>query len=136
MHYKEWGAYNVHDPACIKARRISKKQLTGKWEIIQLKESTCKRGTYAGQILWGENRLAEEEVCVSKTYVFEEDGRINGFLDGRWSYQNNCLKLDLGDISSPELIVHRGLDWENGFETLLFTGLDRNGYSIWGKKIS
>ncbi|MDD3431718.1 MAG: hypothetical protein PHF38_06795 [Bacteroidales bacterium] len=61
-HYKDWGTYNVHDLACIKTRKITKKQLTGKWEIIQLKESTYKRGTYAGQILWGENRFRSQWV--------------------------------------------------------------------------
>ncbi|MDD2559997.1 MAG: arabinan endo-1,5-alpha-L-arabinosidase [Bacteroidales bacterium] len=142
MHVREvfwttegWPVFSPERYAGIKTRKITKKQLTGKWEIIQLKESSYKRGTYAGQILWGENRLAEEEICLSKTYVFNDDGSVEGFLNGKWSYQNNCLTLNLDDMHSSELLVHRGLDWENYRETVLFAGLDRNGCSIWGKKI-
>ncbi|MDR0658194.1 MAG: hypothetical protein LBG18_04580, partial [Mediterranea sp.] len=31
--------------------------------------------------------------------------------------------------------IFAGQDWENEKETILFTGLDRNGRSVWGKKI-
>lgn len=131
----DWPVFSPERYGGIKASRINKKQLAGKWEIIKLKESTYKRLTYAGQILWGENRLADEEICISKYFVFNEDGSVEGFLDGNWSYQNNCLILNLDDMHSSELLVHRGLDWENSCETLLFTGLDKNGCSVWGKKI-
>ncbi|WP_373758957.1 lipocalin-like domain-containing protein, partial [Bacteroides heparinolyticus] len=33
------------------------------------------------------------------------------------------------------LIVFAGHDWENETETILFTGLDSRGRSVWGKRI-
>jgi len=57
-------------------------------------------------------------------------------VQGQWKMQaNNVLSLQIGTFKVQELFVHEGFDWENNHETLLFTGLDSNGYSIWGKKI-
>ena len=33
------------------------------------------------------------------------------------------------------LIIFAGHDWENETETILFTGLDSRGCSVWGKRI-
>jgi len=33
------------------------------------------------------------------------------------------------------LVVFNGHDWENETRTLLFTGIDENGCSVWGKRI-
>jgi arabinan endo-1,5-alpha-L-arabinosidase len=33
------------------------------------------------------------------------------------------------------LVTFAGHDWENQTETILFTGLDKNGRTVWGKRV-
>lgn len=41
----------------------------------------------------------------------------------------------IGGETLKNLIVFAGHDWENETETVLFTGLDSRGRSVWGKRI-
>lgn len=41
----------------------------------------------------------------------------------------------LGKEEIKNLIIFAGHDWENEAETILFTGLDSWGRSVWGKRI-
>lgn len=43
------------------------------------------------------------------------------------------IKSDSEKIEN--LIIFAGHDWENETETILFTGLDSRGCSVWGKRI-
>jgi len=64
-----------------------------------------------------------------------KNGKMYG-SDGHWSYSPNTeLTLLLKNETISNLIVFAGHDWENNTETLLFTGLDQNGCSVWGKKV-
>ena len=131
-----WPMFSPERYAGVHRKRISSDEIPGKWEIIIIKPSNYKRSTEAGQILWGENRLAAEEICTSSIYQLKKDGTIENSAQGRWKMQaDNILSLQIGTFSVEELAVHQGLDWENNIETTLFTGLDSNGFSIWGKKI-
>lgn len=142
------GEYNVHDPSCKKTREYYYAYSTdasygnpipgmeGKWEIICLKKSAYKRGAKAGQILWGENRLASEEVCSSSIYDFESNKSIANSVHGTWElHSGKTLSLQINSLQLQELIIHRGYDWENVRETILFSGIDSNGCSVWGKKL-
>jgi arabinan endo-1,5-alpha-L-arabinosidase len=143
MHVREifwtkegWPVFSPERYANVSNREVKESDIEGKWEIIHLKESTYKRGTEAGQILWGENRLASEEVSLSATYNLLKDGRIEYSANGNWNLkQDRIMSLEINGFKVNDLIIHWGFDWENARETLLFTGLDSNGYSIWGKKI-
>lgn len=131
-----WPIFSPERYAGVKTGKIGSDGIVGKWEIIVLKPSTYKRTTEAGQILWGENRLAAEELCTSSIYNLKSDGTIENSAQGKWKMQDhNVLSLQIGTFKVQELFVHKGFDWENSHETILFTGLDSNGYSIWGKKI-
>ena len=55
-------------------------------------------------------------------------------MTGSWMYENGILILN-SDNKIVELHVFAGQDWENEKKTLLFTGLNDRGYSIWGKRI-
>jgi arabinan endo-1,5-alpha-L-arabinosidase len=43
--------------------------------------------------------------------------------------------LTIDEETINNLIVFAGHDWENEQETVLFTGLDKDGRSFWGKRI-
>jgi arabinan endo-1,5-alpha-L-arabinosidase len=125
-----WPMFSPERYAGIRTKKISTDKISGKWEIIAIKPSTYKRSTEAGQILWGENHLAAEEICTSSIYQLNDDGTVENSAQGQWKMQSkNVLSLEIGAFNVQELFVHYGYDWENKVKTLLFTGLDSNGYS-------
>lgn len=66
----------------------------------------------------------------------EGDPGKQRYQKSKWSFNpDNGLQLILGDIQLKNLWVFVGQDWENRKKTLLFTGLDEKGCSIWGKKV-
>lgn len=108
----------------------------GEWELILIRDSKYRRELWAGQILWGEGELKEDEVCVAVHYTFHSDGTITGEQRGAWSYDPaGGLTLRLGEEEIDGLIPHLGQDWENERKTLLFTGLEKHGFSVWGKRV-
>lgn len=108
----------------------------GDWELILIRDSKYQRNLAAGQILWGEGELKEDEVCVSIPYTFRKDGTIAGEQKGVWSYTPaEGLSLRIGNEDMTGLIPHLGQDWENGRTTVLFTGLEKHGFSVWGKRV-
>jgi arabinan endo-1,5-alpha-L-arabinosidase len=84
--------------------------------------------------LWGEGELRKTEVDASSEIVFQKNGKISGNAGG-WKFGKDGLTLMLNSETITNLIVFNGHDWENETETLLFTGLDKNGCSVWGKKL-
>ena len=56
---------------------------------------------------------------------------------GNWEFleAKQLLSLTLEGEIINNLIIFAGHDWENEKETVLFTGLDSRGRSIWGKRI-
>ena len=131
-----WPVVSPERYAGSKPRTFSQEDLAGEWEVIQLHEPQYERQLAAGQILWGEGELKEEEWNHSFAIRFEPDGRLQ---DGRgtWSFQKEkqLLTLDLDEEVVNNLIIFAGHDWENETETVLFTGLDIHGRSVWGKRV-
>ena len=118
-------------------RNFSAADMAGEWEIIRVQEPVYERCLQAGQILWGEGRLKEEEWNVSHLLSLERNGRLGG-NKGSWelSEAKQLLSLTLEGEVIDNLIVFAGHDWENEQETVLFTGLDSRGRSVWGKRIN
>ncbi len=117
-------------------KSITKKLLAGNWEIIRVYESKHERKLEAGQILWGENLLQPGEADLSVKVNLQANGKISGKLAGKWSFfPANKLSITVGNETLSNLIVFTGHDWENQTETLLFSGLDSKGRSVWGKKV-
>lgn len=131
-----WPVVSPERYTASKATSIKKKDLVGNWEIIRIQDIKANRQLENGQVLWGENQLRPVETNNSETAVFFKDNKISQGLSGSWEFSTKSgLTLQLQDETIKNLIVFVGHDWENQTETLLFTGLDKEGKSIWGKKI-
>ena len=63
-------------------------------------------------------------------------GERLGEDQGTWDFakEDQSLQLILDGEVVKNLIVFAGHDWENEIETVLFTGLDSRGRSVWGKR--
>lgn len=115
-------------------QNIAQNDLVGEWEIIEIGNGLPERDLMAGQILWGENKLKETEEIKSKIVKLESNFSITGGLAGKWAYRDNALMVNLSD-TVQNLQLFFGQDWENQTQTILFTGLNSEGHSLWGKKI-
>ena len=118
------------------SRKFSAEDMAGEWEVIRIQEPAYERRLQAGQILWGEGQLKEEEWNVSHLLSLEKNGNL-GENKGNWELleAKQLLSLTLEGEIINNLIIFAGHDWENEKETVLFTGLDSCGRSIWGKRI-
>jgi len=131
-----WPVVSPERYAGIPSTDLIASDFVGDWELILIRDSKYERQLHAGQILWGEGELQAGEVNVSVPYTFTADGKAEGEQSGKWSYsQTNGLSLQLGNEKTIQLIPHCGQDWENQQKTILFTGLEEHGYSVWGKRV-
>lgn len=117
-------------------RQFTSADMVGEWEIIRVQEPLYERQLEAGQILWGEGELKDEEWNVSRPLSLLTAGQLGGDK-GTWELAEagQLLTLNLGGEEIKNLIVFAGHDWENETETILFTGLDGRGRSVWGKRV-
>ncbi|HHU97552.1 MAG: arabinan endo-1,5-alpha-L-arabinosidase [Bacteroidota bacterium] len=115
--------------------QVGKELIPGKWELIRIAESVHERRLEAGQVLWGEGSLNEAEWNRSFMVELLEDGTAGD--DGFWHFDEakQSLTLSIGDETMEDVIVFTGHDWENQVQTVLLSGLDRNGRSLWGKRV-
>lgn len=105
---------------------VAADDLAGEWEII----------IFDYRVVPG---FAEEQVSAdyndAQSVTLEADGTVSGALTGSWSYDAPWLTLEYGE-ERARLRVERGRDWENEVgSTLLFTGLNEQHTTLWGKKI-
>ena len=130
-----WPVVSPERYAATKPRRFTSKDISGEWEIMRIVEPLHERQLEAGQILWGEGDLNDKEWNRSFKLTLLENGSIGD--NGKWSFaaKNQTLKLTINSEDINELIIFAGQDWENETETILFTGLDGRGRSVWGKRI-
>ena len=58
-------------------------------------------------------------------------------MNGNWSFltEKQLLMIESDKEIIENLIIFAGHDLENETETILFTGLDSRGRSVWGKRI-
>ncbi len=118
------------------SQKFRQADLAGEWEIIRVSEPRYERQLAAGQILWGEGELKKEEWNISSHFTFEKNGTL-AENTGKWSFltEKQQLTLEMGREVLNNLIIFAGHDWENETETILFTGLDSRGRSVWGKRV-
>lgn len=131
-----WPVVSPERYAGTQPRRFRVADLVGEWEVIRVQEPLYERRLEAGQILWGEGELKEEEWNRSRKLQFAKGGELaNGA--GSWAFveDKQGLTLTLNGEPIDNLIVFAGHDWENEQETVLFTGLDARGRSVWGKRV-
>ncbi len=113
---------------------LLQEDLVGEWEIIRIQEPPLERSLEAGQILWDEGDLRNGEQALSARVVLEADGSVG---DATWDFnvKKQLLNIKTATEDINNLIIFAGHDWENETETILFTGLDAQGHSVWGKRI-
>lgn len=116
-------------------QKFTQKDLAGEWEIIRIQESIYERNLEAGQILWGEGNLKEKEWNKSFVLTLTENGKIDDKGNWKFSEDKQLLHMNLNGENIQNLIIHKGQDWENERKTIIFTGLDQKGRSVWGKRI-
>lgn len=132
-----WPVVSPERYAAIPQQAFINDDFAGEWEVILIRDNKYERDLWAGQILWGEGDLRDNEVNVSVHYTLTPDGKIAGEQEGSWTYSpESGLTLRLGNEEIKGLIPHMGQDWENEMKTILFTGLDSHGFSVWGKRIN
>lgn len=110
-------------------RRFKRKDLAGEWEVIRIHEPVAARELEAGQIRWGEGNLLPGEWCLSSRIALDKGG------DWSFDEKSQSLSLTIGAETLKNLVVFAGHDWEQERNTVLFTGLDADGRSVWGKRI-
>lgn len=117
-------------------RKFKKSDLAGEWEIIRVIEPRAERRLEAGQILWGEGDLLPGECDDSETFIIRGSGSTDGRISGiSFDEKSQLLSLTLDGTEITGLVVHAGHDWEREQDTVLFTGLDPQGRSVWGKRV-
>ena len=121
---KEWPVVSPERYDGDKDKKLTKSQLIGDWEIIRIEDKAENKKLKDGQVV--DNRLSNDEVNCS-THVKIKINNISNMNDDSFT-----LKLDHETIDG--VIVSIGHDWENQKTTLVFTGIDGKGRSVWGKK--
>ncbi len=112
------------------------KDMAGRWEMIRVQEPKHGRQLKAGQVMGGEGRLKTKEWNLSVPVTLEKNGKMqDGGGTWRFDEEEQRLSLTWQGEEIKALIVFAGHDWENQTETILFTGLDGNGRSVWGKRV-
>jgi arabinan endo-1,5-alpha-L-arabinosidase len=133
-----WPCVSPERYAEIEQIPVSNHDMVGSWEVIIIRDHPDNpRQTEAGQIRWGEGNLLRGEMNVSERYILNKDKTISGKDGGSWNFNKNTkvLSLKIAENEYSELFVHWGQDWENECKTIMFTGLDKNGFSVWGKRV-
>lgn len=124
-----WPVVSPERYAATPDRRFSARDLEGEWEIMRIHEPTADRRLEAGQILWGEGALLDGEWNLPSNLTLTAGG------DWKFDSKKQLLSVKIGNETITDLIVHAGHDWEKQTDTVLFTGLDSEGRSVWGKRI-
>ncbi len=70
---------------------------------------------------------------TSTSLVLSADYKASGAITGTWSFNSKTNTLTVG---AYKLKVQRELDWEASprVQTIVYTGLNTSGQSLWGKK--
>jgi arabinan endo-1,5-alpha-L-arabinosidase len=100
---------------------ITDEDLAGTWEHIHLGYSY-------------RNQFSSVALHLSPNYV------VTGAMQGFWSYNAHTKTLTIRQTGGTQirLKVERELDWEATPRrpTIVYTGLNSSGHSLWGKKIN
>lgn len=104
---------------------VSKDSLTGTWEQIVLGYRVVPG--YA-------NEQTSPDFQISATLTIAADGTVNGNSGDKWTYAAPWLEIKYSNGTTNKVFVQKGRDWENKKNTIIFTGFNSTGTSVWGKK--
>ena len=138
-----WPVVSPERYAGVAPRKFAADDLQGKWEIVRVAEPHSARLTEAGQIRWGEGDMMAGEWNISAPLTLRKGGKLStktGLLptsNGQWAFnpESQLMSLTIDGETITDLIVFAGHDWELAHDTVLFTGLDSRGRSVWGKRV-
>lgn len=106
--------------------KLSKPQIFGEYEVIRIKDNYIESNHEArtdGQA----NELLDSEVNKSQVCSLSDDNVAD--------FSNNSFTFTFENQQINDVKVFVGHDWENEKTTVLFSGIDNQGFAIWGKKI-
>lgn len=129
IHWTEdgWPLVSPQRYAAEEEEEVLESEISGTWEYIYF-DYNIVPGFAETQI--------SPDFQISEEITIDTEGTINGDTNSSWTYENSRLTLNWSDGRVDKVFVERGRDWENEVEsTILFTGLDQEYTSIWGKKI-
>jgi arabinan endo-1,5-alpha-L-arabinosidase len=132
-----WPVVSPQRYAQVPQTPIDREAVAGSWEFIHLREVKDTVTLWQGQIPPGGWHYSHSMFNNAKTLNLLPDGAIEGDSEFvRWSLEGNKLLLQPGQAGQgTSVILSRGWDWENNVETLVFTGLAADGFSVWGKQL-
>ncbi len=130
-----WPVVSPERFANIPQSKIKEKNLIGTWEIITLNELDNNVKLWQGQIPWGGWKYDTTAFNNFQYLSIQNDFTINGGGFNKWAFKNNHLIL-INSADSVELNLANEWDWERKKPTIVFSGINKQGLSIWGKKIS
>jgi len=107
---------------------VSKDSITGIWDYISL-EYTIVPGYSVEQ--------TSPDLQVAASLTISDNGTVNGDAGSTWTYNAPWLLINWSNGKIDKVFVQKGHDWEKTRRpaTIIFTGLNNNGTSVWGKKL-
>lgn len=131
-----WPVVSPERFAGVPNTQVSEDELLGEWEFIHLAEVNDTVTLWQGQIPPGGWHYSDAMFNNSIKIQLKEGGKIEGISKyDSWEMKDSKFYLfSVGDSEKIEVIATHGWDWENDREALLFTGIAKDGFSIWGKK--
>jgi arabinan endo-1,5-alpha-L-arabinosidase len=104
---------------------IKKEELAGIWEYINFDYNVVP-GFAIEQV--------SPDFQSAVHLILNAEGSFNDDANNQWIYNAPWLELHWNTGARNKVWVERGRDWENKKACLIFTGLNGEGTSIWGKK--
>ncbi len=129
-----WPVVSPERYANVPQKPITQRELIGKWEQIRLTEIADKAELWQGQVRGGwkyDTALFNNSQLID----LQADGKVKNNADLSWKFKANRLELtNAATKETIELILWREWDWENKRLTIVYSGLDKKGLGVWGKK--
>ena len=130
-----WPVVSPQRYVALPHKSIKKRHLPGRWEVISLSEIADSARLWQGQIRWGGWRYDTTLFNNSRPIELLDNGQVKDWPGyHRWDYVRNRLMI-FGQQDTLVLLLDNGWDWERKCPTSLFAGINKKGYSIWGKKL-
>ncbi|MCM1451107.1 MAG: arabinan endo-1,5-alpha-L-arabinosidase [Clostridium sp.] len=127
-----WPVVSPERYAGTPARKFSDEDLAGQWEIIRIQEPNDQREVKAE---WKEGDPLRGSLNKSTLITFKPQGATDGQWEWKFDADSQLLSLKSPSEEISGIIVHHGHDWELQQRTILATGLDARGRSVWLKRV-
>ncbi len=120
---------------------VKAKDLIGKWETIELKNLSEHIQTNNKPLTLDKWKYDKKLFNASKYCSFLENLYISPVNNNNINLtrykiiDDNTIQLVDNNNNKFECKVFQGWDWENKRPTILFSGINTNGLTVWGKKV-